>query len=161
MTSFFGSVRNLLLFAALAGCLLPTTAWAQSTPPFILEWQKRNAPLTKPPGNDFSWNFDPTSPVYTPTARANAIPQSLDESGADWWHSVIPIVENGLPAGYVAVGYTSFINWGVSDGCYNYVIANGTYPVTVLNQRFDRRRSQVRNAVARFDLTGNLVWYKT
>jgi hypothetical protein len=109
-------------------------------------------------GNDYAWDNNTNPPGYVATPRGSAIPQTLDESGADWWHSVIPITQGGSPAGYVAVGYTSFVNWGSNDGCYNYPISS--QPKTVFNERYDRRRSQIRNYVARFDLNGTMMWQR-
>jgi len=157
-TSLKRRIRGVMVWTAVGCGMIPNLGFAQSQPAYVLEWQTHDAPATKPPGNDYLWNSNTNSPVYTPTARASAIPQTLDESGADWWHSVIPITQGGSPAGYVAVGYTSFVNWGVSDGCYSYALA--TYPSTVFNQRYDRMRGAIRNAVAKYDLDGNLIWYK-
>lgn len=162
LTTFLNCrMHGVILWTAVGCAFVLNTVRAQTQAPYVLEWQSRQAPATKPIGNDYVWNTDPTSPVYAGSARTTPLNQTIDESGADWWHSVIPIKQGGNHVGYVAVGYSSFNNWGISDGCYSYAIPfGGTFPTTVFNQTFTRRRSQVRNTVARFDLAGNLVWYK-
>jgi len=128
-----------------------------------LEWQVSSAPAVKPVGYSTTFTgWEAASPYraqYGPAVVAEA-GQAREESGRDWWQAHCNLADGG----YVTAGYTSYVNWLPDDGCPK---PTGTYPAykdgiaTFFMEREDRRQSATRQAMARYDAMGTLVWYKT
>lgn len=150
----------LLVFFFWAGSALK----AQETAP-VLEWQEIDAPPEKPSGYSFAfdqWLGTSAIASYAVTAAPAAQPQTNDESGKDWWNFHCNLTDGG----YVAVGYTSYVNWTPDNGCGLPIVEYDTSnPDDLLDyfrgERFDRRNSQIRQVIARYGADGTVVWYKT
>ncbi|TVR36643.1 MAG: T9SS C-terminal target domain-containing protein [Cryomorphaceae bacterium] len=100
-----------------------------------------------------------TSITWSPTNQSGQ-PQTQSQSGEDWWMDVIEYYENGVHVGYIASGYTTlpdFIEYDDYAPCANF-IAGGPYP-QLLNTD-DHLHGIIRQSVGRFDLSGNMLWFK-
>ena len=132
--------------------LAPAELAAQETP-LVVEWQFHTASPTLSTGTTYS----DVGGVLVPAPHNYSETQTPDDSGHDWWYDLVELKENGIVVGYVAVGNSGSSNWNYQDGCYG----GGDLP-DPRPQMFEtatRRRGDIRGAIARYDLDGNLVWF--
>lgn len=93
------------------------------------------------------------------------------QSGEDWWYDTETIYENGIHAGYIVVGFTTYKNMFFSEHEFNPPgFLNELSPgLNLGDQGFDdcsrlinygESVSGYRQVVARFNLKGEMVWCK-
>ncbi len=127
----------------------------------MVQWESEHAAQSRPIGFNLDFNgwLDeagyPAAYTVTPTEPTL---QTRDESGADWWYSHCNLDDGG----FVAVGYANYVNWAPDMGCGSTAHQKN---FNVLQwprmERPDRRMSNTRQAVARYDQNGELLWFKT
>ncbi|MEM9920085.1 MAG: hypothetical protein AAF990_18460, partial [Bacteroidota bacterium] len=132
------------LILLLFGLLFHTsTAQSQTGPP--IEWQKIDWAPVKPNG--------PLGDIVPVTAQTQA------ESGEDWWYAhenIYDAAENHI--GYITTGYATWINKTfVSKGCTSNSL-NTKIPNCRTGEDASRRFGVTRATVARYDLSGKMVW---
>ncbi|MBL7965320.1 MAG: hypothetical protein JNM31_15900, partial [Flavobacteriales bacterium] len=135
---------------------------AQTAPAYSLEWQRWDAAPTRSSGIGYTWDDSTEAPGYVADTVTFTSPQHPDSSGADWHYSHVNVYDSlGMHIGYVAVGYAGWPNWNFHDGCFkgNIPSANSR-PLAYRLERFDRWQRNLRGAVVRYDLEGNVVWYR-
>lgn len=93
-------------------CAIVLTNQAQ----VALEWLTIDAAPMRPTGYSVvfdQWLDQPGFPARFSVDAASVQPQARDNSGTDWWYAHVNLAEGG----YIAVGYTSYVNWRANDGC--------------------------------------------
>lgn len=135
-----------------------------------LEWQQSSWSKDKPAGYELSfesWGNGIPGTVentanYTATAHPAEPGLSREESGGDWLYKQVELHDaNGYPIGYMAVGYTQFVNWVQDDQCQvPPTVVLGRPDPLVKIERPERRRSEIYCLLARYDLNGNQLWFK-
>ncbi len=105
-----------------------------------------------------AWLDEEDYPAAYSISTAPATAQTRDESGKDWWLSHCNLPDGG----FVAVGYTSYVNWMPDDGC---TPTNPTKLYKELDfprmERPNRRNSEIRQSIARYNAGGDLLWFKS
>ena len=150
-----------IAWGVLLSCALfvePGRSLGQGAAP-TLEWQRVDHAPIQPPGIEFVWNGD-TPVTYDTLYNQPADTITAAESGTDWWNESINIYDSTeTHIGYFVAGYSILVNWGDSNICGVSAAPSGTTnPFT--KQRPERRLTQLRQCIARYDLNGNRLWFK-
>lgn len=120
--------------------------------------------LAQAPGIEWQKSYwAPTHPGYTdPPNTPPAGSQTQSQSGEDWFYDVKPAIDpaTGNPAGYVGVGYSTFVNsktLQTGDDCHEFDVAGFDC------EEFEYsgwRKGNPRPKIVFTDLKGNQQWYK-
>ncbi len=160
---------NLLRAALVGACFAPlleltpgaSSVSAQDQPAPSVEWQTWDAPSNRPSGVFYTW--DALTSTYIDTDVPGTL-QAVDGSGADWHFAVVNTYTNGVHDGYVACGYTNFQNFSLgTSGTTGCAVAPVTLPPTPqIGETYEiRRGGHLLGSVARYDLQGNPVWFRS
>ncbi|GIV28005.1 MAG: hypothetical protein KatS3mg027_1819 [Bacteroidia bacterium] len=122
------------IFILLIFCALQFNTFAQTNSPGI-EWR------------ELSWF--PTKP--------NGQQQTQTESDEDWWYNHENIYNNGVHTGYVACGYSGFINHTIQNGCLNTSLHN---PECTELETPGNVKGSTYGTIGKLSLTGKLEWIK-
>lgn len=107
-------------------------------------------------GRDYDFSTTPASF----TLRTSIDEVSRENGGEDWWYDICPLKDpGGNLIGYAAAGYNTMPNWGFEDqlGCGSEV---DPYEHNELETNLNRK-GFLRCWVARYDLSGNMMWCKS
>ena len=92
------------------------------------------------------------------------VPQTQDESGEDWWYGHTNIYDaNDKHIGYMAVGYATWIEkeFITTIDCQNHTLTDASDLPNCRTLEIDGRRFGVtRETMARYDLSGKMIWCK-
>ena len=99
--------------------------------------------------------------VPTPLVdQQHGAPQDASESGEEWWFAHKNYFTGGQHTGYVTAGYVSWPNsfwWGT--GCTSIPVLGDENADELELPGY--RKGETRSVVARYDLNGERVWYRT
>ncbi len=95
----------------------------------------------------------------------NGNPKPSTTYSDEWWYAHTKIYNAGVHVGYAACGYSTWSDAVVSlsdqDSCYSYI---DTITLNSPSCKGFETNSEIRGAlfqtIARYDLDGNMLWYK-
>lgn len=89
--------------------------------------------------------------------KPNGQPQTQAQSDEDWWYNHQNVYYNGLHEGYVACGYSGFINHTIQNGCLNTSLHS---PNCTEMETPGNVTGSTYGTIGKLSLQGKLEWIK-